>query len=119
MSTETDILTAVLDDWKSAVGAHDPERVATYFTEDAIFQGLHPYSVGRKGVAEYYDAQPPGLTADYTIVETRRPADDVVFGYASVVFGFTDRPAIAVHLGVLLRRAGDGWQIGHYQVSRL
>jgi len=44
---ETDILTTVLDAWKSAVDAHDPKRVATYFTDDAIFQGLHPYSVGR------------------------------------------------------------------------
>jgi uncharacterized protein (TIGR02246 family) len=119
MSTEREILTAVLDGWKSAVEAHDPERVAASFTEDAIFQGLRPYRVGRRGVAEYYDSQPLGMTADYTIVETRRPAEDVVFGYASVVFGFTDRPAITVHLGVLLRRAGDGWLIGHYQVSRL
>jgi hypothetical protein len=42
-----DILRGVLDQWKSAVDAHDPERVAAYFTDDAIFWGLHPYSVGR------------------------------------------------------------------------
>ena len=44
----------VLDRWKAAVNAHEPERVAAIFTEEAIFQGLHPYSVGRPGVAEYY-----------------------------------------------------------------
>jgi uncharacterized protein (TIGR02246 family) len=114
-----DILTEVLDAWKSAVDAHEPERVAAVFTEDAIFQGLHPYSVGRDGVAAYYDSQPLGMTADYRIVETRRLAEDVVLGYASVDFGFTDRPALSVHLSVVVRRVGDRWLIAHYQVSRL
>jgi uncharacterized protein (TIGR02246 family) len=117
MSTE--ILNAVLNGWKSAVDAHDPQRVAEQFTEDAIFQGLRPYSVGRAGVAKYYDSQPPGMTADYRIVETRRLADDVVLGYASVNFGFTDRPTLSVHLSVVVRRVGDAWLIAHYQVSRL
>ena len=58
-----DILTGVLSRWKAAVDAHDPERVASCFTEDAIFQGLHPYSVGRQGIAEYYGSQPLGMTA--------------------------------------------------------
>jgi uncharacterized protein (TIGR02246 family) len=119
MSTETDVLTAVLDRWKSAVDAHDPERVAAYFTEDAIFQGLHPYSVGPDGVAEYYASQPPGLTADYEILRTRRLADDVVLGYLSVEFGFTDRPALTVNLGVIVRQVEGTWLIAHYQVSRL
>jgi hypothetical protein len=42
------ILRGVLDRWK-AVDAHEPQRVGSYFTKDAIFQGLHPYSVGRQG----------------------------------------------------------------------
>jgi uncharacterized protein (TIGR02246 family) len=115
----TEILTAVLNGWKSAVDAHDPKRVAAHFTEDAIFQGLHPYSVGRDGVAAYYDSQPPGMTADYRIVESRRLAEDVVLGYATVDFGFTDRPTLPVHLSVVVRRVGDAWLIAHYQVSRL
>jgi uncharacterized protein (TIGR02246 family) len=113
------ILTRVLDRWKSGVDAHRPERVAALFTEDAVFQGLHPYSVGRQGVAEYYDSQPPGLTAEYQILETRRPADGLVLGYLDVEFSFTDRPTLAVKLAVLLTRAGDDWYIAHYQVSRL
>jgi hypothetical protein len=52
--------------------------VASYFTEDAIFQGLRPYRVGRQGVAEYYASQPLGLAAAYQILETRRPAEDLV-----------------------------------------
>ncbi|MDR6980400.1 uncharacterized protein (TIGR02246 family) [Streptomyces sp. 3330] len=113
------VLRDVLDRWKAAVDAHEPGRVADLFTEDAIFQGLRPYSTGRPGVAAYYDSQPLGMTADHRLVETRRLADDVVLGYAHVEFSFTDRPAIAVHLGVLLRREDGDWRIAHYQVSRL
>ncbi|HEV3356414.1 MAG TPA: SgcJ/EcaC family oxidoreductase [Pseudonocardiaceae bacterium] len=118
-ATEVDILTSVLDQWKSAVDAHDAKRVATYFTDDAIFQGLHPYSVGRDGVAEYYDSQPVGMTAHYTVLETRRLADDLVLGYLSVDFTFADRPTVSVNLGVVLRRVEESWLIDHYQVSRL
>ena len=118
-STEIDILRSVIDQWKSAVDAHDPHRVASYFTEDAIFQGLHPYSVGPKSVAEYYASQPIGMTAAYTIQETRRLADDLVLGYLSVDFAFTDRPVLTVCLSVIVRRTGEGWLISHYQVSLL
>ncbi|MFD8784958.1 YybH family protein [Kitasatospora sp. NPDC059599] len=118
-TTEADetILRGVLDDWRAAVDRHLPDRVAALFTEDAIFQGLHPYSVGRPGVAAYYAAQPPGMTADYRVLETRRPAADLVLGYLRVDFAFTDRPTLTVHLGVLLRRTEQGWAIAHYQVS--
>jgi uncharacterized protein (TIGR02246 family) len=122
MSTTTDstaILRGVLDSWKAAVDAHDPQRVASLYTEDAIFQGLHPYAVGRQGIAEYYDSQPLGLTADYRILETRRLADDLVLGYLDAEFSFTDRPPLGVKLAVLVRRVAEGWSIVHYQVSRL
>ncbi|MGW7486354.1 SgcJ/EcaC family oxidoreductase [Streptomyces sp. NPDC054786] len=113
------ILRGVLDRWKAAVDAHEPQRVASLFTEDAIFQGLHPYSVGRQGVADYYASQPRGMTAAYRILETRQLADDLVLGYLSVDFSFTDRPTLSVRLSTLLKRATDGWYISHYQVSRL
>ncbi|MDQ1042430.1 SgcJ/EcaC family oxidoreductase [Streptomyces sp. V4I2] len=113
------VLRGVLDQWKAAVDAHAPERVASLFTEDAIFQGLHPYSVGRKGIAGYYDSQPLGLTAEYRILETRRYAGDLVLGYLDVDFSFTDRPTLGVKLSVLVQRVEDGWLISHYQVSRL
>ncbi|MFD1932311.1 MULTISPECIES: YybH family protein [Nonomuraea] len=117
--TEAEILRTVLDQWKSGVDAHDPKRVASLFTEDAIFQGLRPYSVGPEGVAAYYDSQPIGLSASYDIRETRHLADDLVLGYLSVDFSFTDRPAVTVNLSVIVRRIGDDWLISHYQVSRL
>ncbi|MER5528559.1 hypothetical protein ABT075_28940 [Streptomyces sp. NPDC002677] len=116
---DTAILSGVLDRWKAAVDAHQPEGVAAQFTEDAVFQGLHPYSVGRLGVADYYDSQPLGMKAAYRVLETRRPADGVVLGYLAVEFSFTDRPPLDVKLSVLVTRAGDDWYISHYQVSRL
>ncbi|MFG2847152.1 YybH family protein [Kitasatospora sp. NPDC048296] len=121
-TTTTDdetILRSVLDGWKAAVDNHQPEQVAAHFTEDAIFQGLHPYSTGRSGVAAYYDSQPLGLTADYRILEIRRPAEGLVLGYLSVDFSFTDRPTLSVYLSVLVRQVESGWAIAHYQVSSL
>ena len=118
-STEGEILRPVLDQWKSAVDAHDPERVASLFTDDAIFQGLHPYSVGPKGVAEYYDSQPIGMTAEYDIRETRRLGDGLVLGYLTVVFAFADRPSLTACLSLIVRRTGELWRISHYQISRL
>ncbi|MCZ4507077.1 SgcJ/EcaC family oxidoreductase [Streptomyces sp. ActVer] len=122
MNSTTDtasVLRGVLDRWKAAVDSHEPQKVASLFTEDAIFQGLHPYSVGRQGIADYYDSQPFGLTAAYRIVETRHLADDLVLGYLSVDFSFSDRPTLTVSLGVVVKRAEDDWYISHYQVSRL
>ena len=113
------ILRGVLDGWKAAVDKHRPDQVAAHFTDDAIFQGLRPYSVGRPGIAAYYDSQPLGLTAEYRILETRRLSDDLVLGYLSVDFSFTDRPTINVYLGILLKRTGTGWAIAFYQVSKL
>lgn len=48
---EEAIVRGAMDRWKSAVDAHQPQQAASVFTEDAVFQGLHPYSVGRQGVA--------------------------------------------------------------------
>jgi hypothetical protein len=114
-----EILRGVLDQWKAGVDTHQPQQVASYFTEDAIFQGLKPYSVGRQGVADYYASQPLGLAAAYRILEIRRPAEDLVLGYLSVAFSFTDRPTLDVYLSVLLTHTQDGWYISHYQASRL
>jgi uncharacterized protein (TIGR02246 family) len=118
MST-TKVLRSVLDRWKAGVDAHDPEAVGKIFTDDAIFQGLHPYSVGPAGVAQYYDSQPLGMKAEYDILESRRLSDDLVLGYVEVAFSFVDREALEVLLSVIARRIGDDWRIDHYQVSKL
>jgi muconolactone delta-isomerase len=116
---EAEILDAVLGRWKAAVDAHQPEQVAALFTTDAIFQGLHPYTVGPAAVADYYATQPMGMTATYKLRETRTLGDGLVLGYLTVDFGFTDRATLTVYLSVIIRQDTDGWRIAHYQVSRL
>ncbi len=93
-----------------------PQRVSSVFTEDAIFQGLRPYSVSRPGVFDYYESQPVGLTVDYRIHETRRAADNVVLGYLRADFTRPDGTVIPLNLSVLVTR-DDDWRIAHYQVS--
>ena len=113
------VVRSVMDLWKAAVDRHEPGEVAAQFTEDAIFQGLHPYSVGKPGVAAYYDSQPPGMAAAYRILEIREPAEGLVLGYLAVDFSFPDRPTVSVYLSVLLNHTEGGWRVSHYQVSRL
>lgn len=113
------IVREALDDWKAAVDGHEPERVASYFTKDAIFQGLHPYTVGREGIAEYYASQPLGMKAQYTILETRQVADETVLAYLAVAFTFVEQATRNLWLSVLLTRTPSGWAISHYQVSKL
>jgi len=115
---DTAILRGVLDRWKAAVDAHRPDQVAARFTDDAVFQGLRPFSVGRAGIAAYYDAQPPGLTAGYRILATRRLSGGLVLGYLAVDFSYPDRPTLGVNLGVLVSRVEEDWYISYYQVSR-
>jgi hypothetical protein len=116
MSAEA-ILREALDRWKAGIDGGAPRQVADAFTDDAIFQGLHPYSVGRQGVTDYYASQPSGMTVSYRILETREPAADVVLGYVEADFAFTAKPPVHLHLGVLVAHRADGWRISYYQAS--
>jgi uncharacterized protein (TIGR02246 family) len=115
---DTEVLRAVLQQWKAGIDAHDPQAVAAVFTEDAIFQGLRPYSVGRGGVAEYYDSQPLGMTVTYRVLETRRPTEELVLGYVRADFAFPDGSTLSLNIGVAVAH-DNGWNILHYQASRL
>jgi len=122
MSTTTgdeQVISGVMVRWKAGVDGHEPDQVAACFTEDAIFQGMRPYTVGRQGVAEYYASQPTGMKAAYKILESRRLAEGLVLGYLGVDFSYTDRPTLGVRLSVLATRTADGWRLAHYQVSHL
>jgi uncharacterized protein (TIGR02246 family) len=116
---DTDAVRDALDRWKAGIDAYQPERVAEVFSEDAIFQGLRPYSVGRQGVIDYYASQPSGMTVDYQILQTRRLSEDQVLGYVHADFTFPDRHVVGVFLGVVVSRTEDGWSISYYQASRL
>lgn len=107
----------VMDAWKAGIDAGDPARVAAAFTEDAVFQGLRPYGVGRRAVADYYRSQPAGMTVTYRILESRRLADDVALGYLAATFSYPDRPPVELAIGVALVRRGQEWQVAQYQAS--
>ena len=111
------VISDVLDEWRAGIDAHDPGRVAAAFTEDAVFQGLRPYGVGRRAVAAYYDSQPAGMTVTYRILESRRLADNVVIGYLAATFSYPDRADVELTIGVVLTRTGDAWRITQYQAS--
>ncbi|AEV72357.1 hypothetical protein MycrhN_1745 [Mycolicibacterium rhodesiae NBB3] len=112
-----EILRPVLDQWKRGIDAHDPATVADAFTDDAIFQGLRPYSVGPQGVYTYYDAQPQGMTVDYQILESRRLGSDVALGYLAAEFAYRDRESVHLRIGVVVTRTSEDWQITSYQAS--
>lgn len=119
-ATEMDasrIIADVMGEWKAGIDSHEPARVAAVFAEDAVFQGLRPYGVGRDAVAQYYDSQPAGMTVTYRILESRSPADDVVLGYLSATFAYVDRDSVELAIGVALIRGNDRWQLAQYQAS--
>lgn len=107
----------VLGRWKAGIEGRRPDEVAALFTEDAVFQGLRPYVVGRAGIADYYAGQPVGLVPHVHVVELRQPGPGVLFAYAAVDFTFTDRATVPTLLGVLLTEVDGRWLIAHYQVS--
>lgn len=117
------IVRVVMDEWKAGIDSHDPGRVAAVFTQDAVFQGLRPYGVGRQTVADYYAAQPVGMTVGYRVLESRSPATDVVLGYLAATFSFPDRADVELAIGVAITRGtdgpDDGWNVAQYQASAL
>ena len=116
----TTVIGPVLDGWRDAINERQPERVAEFFTEDALFQGLHPeHSIGRPGVVDYYRSQPVGLRGDYRVLESSQLASDVIVAYVHVDFSFADGRVLPVHLTLVLREVGGVWLISHYHVSRI
>ena len=113
------IIHGTMDEWKAGIDAHDPNRAAAVFSEDAVFQGLRPYGVGRDAVADYYDSQPTGMTVTYHVLESRAPTDDVVVGYLAATFAYPNRSSVELAIGVVLVRVDDQWQVAQYQASAL
>jgi uncharacterized protein (TIGR02246 family) len=115
----TQIVVAVMDEWKAGIDAHDPDRVAAAFTHDTVFQGLRPYGVGREVVSAYYESQPAGMTVSYRVLEGRTLAADAVVGYLRATFEFVDQPPLDLNVGVALARVGEEWLVAQYQASRI
>jgi SnoaL-like domain len=116
---DADVVREALQRWKAGIDAHEPERVSQVFSEDAIFQGLRPYSVGRQGVVDYYASQPVGMTVEYQILQTRRLSATHVLGYVRADFTFPDHHVVGVFLGMVVTHSEQGGSIVYYQASRL
>ena len=70
---DAEALYDVLERWQAAVNAQQPERMSEVFAEDAVFQGLRPYSVGHQGIHDYIFVTAPGH--DRGIPGTRNSQD--------------------------------------------
>lgn len=112
------VVVAVMDEWKVGIDAHDPDRVAASFTQDAVFQGLRPYGVGRAAVSAYYESQPAGMTVSYHVLESRTLTTDAVIGYLRATFEYVDQSPLDLNIGVALTKVGDEWLVAQYQASR-
>jgi hypothetical protein len=111
------VFAEVLDVWKHGIDVHDTVEIGSAFAEDALFQGGHPEpSRGRASVVAYYDPEPL-IGVEYEIIDARRPAENVIVGYAAAHFSFPDAPVVHRHVTMALERTGDRWLIGHYHVS--
>jgi hypothetical protein len=114
------ILTGVLDAWANGIREHQPERVASYFTENALFQGFDKtHTVGKPGVVAYYDKQPVGLSPAFRILEYRQLSDEALISYIDVDFTLPSGEVIPVHLTALLELVAGSWLISHYHVSKI
>ncbi|WP_158865795.1 SgcJ/EcaC family oxidoreductase [Leifsonia sp. AG29] len=120
MSEQSSILEGVLEVWARDVREHNPERVASYFTEDAVFQGFDPrHTVGRPGITAYYDKQPVGLDPDYRVQEVRPLGDDAFLAFVDIDFARPSGEVIPTHLTLALVRDGAEWLIEQYHVSKI
>jgi ketosteroid isomerase-like protein len=119
-TAQVGIQTEELDAWPNGIREHQPERVASYFTEDALFQGFDKtQTIGRPGVVTYYDKQPVGLSPAFRILEHRQLSDDALISYIDVDFTRPDGVVIPVHLTALLEHVAGSWLISHYHVSKI
>jgi uncharacterized protein (TIGR02246 family) len=113
-------LTEVLEGWADGIRRHQPERVASYFTQDALFQGFDKkHTIGRPGIVRYYDKQPVGVRPQFQIMEHRQLADDALIAYVDVDFIRPEGITVPVHLTVVLQQVEDLWLIRHYHVSKI
>jgi uncharacterized protein (TIGR02246 family) len=121
VTNAVDVLGQVVEHWTAAFNSHDLTQMAALFARDALFQGFGPEPlVGRDAAVAYYAAVPDYRRAtDVRVLRAYTIGDDVAGGFVDITFrGPADWEA-RVYLSLVLRRAGGGWEIGQYHVSRV
>ena len=120
MNDQQAALAETLHTWADDIRAHRAERVATYFTADAVFQGFdRDHTVGRSAVVAYYDKQPVGLSPEYRVQELRRLGEDAFVAFVDVDFVRPTGEVIRTHLTLVLVRQDGEWLIQQYHVSKI
>lgn len=114
------VLTEALNGWAEGIRRHQPEQVASHFSQDALFQGFdNKHTTGRPGIVRYYDKQPEGLSPVFRILEHRQLANDTLISYINVDFIRPEGVVVPVHLTVVLQHLDGSWLISHYHVSKI
>jgi uncharacterized protein (TIGR02246 family) len=114
------VLTEVLRGWADGIRRHQPDRVASYFTQDALFQGFDKkHTIGRRDIFAYYDKQPVGVSPQFQVMKYRQLADDALIAYVDVDFDRPEGFVVPVHLTVVLQHVEGSWLISHYHVSKI
>ena len=111
----------VVGRWVAAFNSHNPAEMAALFASDVLFQGLGPEPlVGRDAVSDYYNAVPPYRRAvGVGVLHAYAIGDDVAGGFVDVTFREPADWEARVYLSLVLQRAGSGWEIRQYHVSRV
>lgn len=109
---------AALGRWQQGIAAGDLEMIASAFTIDALFKGLHPeHSIGREGVKEYYGSQEPGLTVEYRVLHLREISPGSAVTFLEADFHTGRGELVRTHITTVLCDSDAGWLIAHYHVS--
>lgn len=118
---QADAVHQVVGRWVVAFNSHNPAEMAALFASDALFQGFGPEPlVGRDAVADYYKAVPDYRRAvDVGVLHAYAIGDDVAGGFVDVTFREPADWEARVYLSLVLQRAGSGWVIRQYHVSRV
>lgn len=120
MEVQGSILESLLQSWADDLRAHEPERAASLFTEDAVFQGFdRTHTVGRDAVTAYYAKQPVGLSPASLVREVIPLGPDAFLAFVDVDFTRPGEGVVPTHLTLALVRKGDRWLIRHYHVSKI
>lgn len=107
---------SVLDAWKAAFDAGDPQAIASLYTADAMFiGGIGGVHVGRRSIEDYFEKNSSPSIVAFRDVQTRAIADQVVL--VSMIGAISreggeprDFRFLQTHV-----RTADGWRIaGHH-----
>lgn len=107
---------SIVDAWKAAFDAGDPQAIARLYTADAVFiGGIGGVHVGRQSIADYFEQNASPSTVAFRDVQIRAVTDQVVLvSMIGTISREGGEPRGFRFLQTQVRTA-DGWRIaGHH-----